>query len=168
MSPRVNWHFYNCALSWTSWDTSWGQNHPQIGVAQLEKRSSHEETYRCNISLGHVPATFSCVCHVVILSLLHVPADTTLIHVASVLIYTHLFVAATWPLGLPTLKALNSRRVSYSGGKRFGDIFSCIFRRFQSRFDILVYSCGQDHTGGYTVIWVKHQRDINLTLSIYF
>ena len=39
-------------------------------------------------------------------------------------------------------------------------IFSCIFRRFQSRFDI--YSCGQDHIGGYAVIQVKHRSDINL------
>ena len=38
------------------------QNIPQIGVAQVKIISLHEGTCRCNISLGHVLATFPCVC----------------------------------------------------------------------------------------------------------
>ena len=47
-------------------------------------------------------------------------------------------------------------------------LFSCIFSAelIENRFDI--YSCGQDHSGGYAVIEVKHWREINLKLSIYF
>ena len=44
--------------------------------------------------------------------------------------------------------------------------FSCVFRRFQSRFDI--YSCGQDHTDGYAVLKVKHRRVINKAECLFF
>ena len=32
------------------------------GSIQSKSMNSHEGTCRCNMSLGHVPATFSCVC----------------------------------------------------------------------------------------------------------
>ena len=54
-------------------------------LCTMRSVSLHEGTCRCNISLGRVPATFSCVCNCLIL---------TLIHVASVCI-TDVFVAAT-------------------------------------------------------------------------
>ena len=59
--------------------------------------SSHEGTCHCDISLGHVPATFSCtvVCaNVVILSLLHVPA-TRPCYMSPQCVLDKLFVAAT-------------------------------------------------------------------------
>ena len=66
--------------------------------------SSHRETCRYNISLGHVTTTFHmcvilwfCPCY---MSPLHVPATchryTSLLHVASVCT-TQVFVAATYP-----------------------------------------------------------------------
>ena len=50
--------------------------------------------------------------------------------------------------------------------KTVWEFFSRIFRRFHSRIEI--YSCGQDHLGGYAVPQVKHRRDINLRLSVCF
>ena len=59
-----------------------------------------------------------------------------------------------------TPKALRSRRLVVRWKTVCEIIFSCIFRRFQSRFDIC--SCGQDHTRGYEVIQLYHRRHINL------
>ena len=68
--------------------------------------SLHEGTCRCNISLGHVPATFSCVCKCCDFVPATCPRYTSLLHVASVctaqvfcrcnMSLRH--VPATWPL----------------------------------------------------------------------
>ena len=55
--------------------------------------SSHEGTCRCNISLGHVPATFSCVCKCCDFVPATCPRYTSLLPVASVCT-TQVFVAA--------------------------------------------------------------------------
>ena len=51
-----------CTSCLTLCDMLRAQNISQIGVAQEKSISLHKGTCRCNISLGHVPATFSCVC----------------------------------------------------------------------------------------------------------
>ena len=56
--------------------------------------SSHEGTCRCNVSLGHVPATFSCVCKCYDFVPATCPRYTSLLHVASVCT-KQVFVAAT-------------------------------------------------------------------------
>ena len=63
-------------------------------LCTMRSVSSHEETCRCNISLGHVPATFSCVCKCCDFVDATCPRYTSLLHVASVCT-THVFVAAT-------------------------------------------------------------------------
>ena len=60
------------------------------------------------------------------------------------------------------LLAVNAFRVQVENGLK--NIFSNIVCLLQSRFDI--NSCGQDRTGGITVVQVKHRRDINLKLSV--
>ena len=74
--------------------------------------SSHEGTCRCNISLGHVPATFSCVCKCCDFVPATCPRYTSLLHVASVCT-KRIFVPATcrcdmslqhYPSCLPTLR----------------------------------------------------------------
>ena len=66
---------------------------PKLVLHSYKSISSHEGTCRCNISLGHVPATFSCVCKCCDF----VPATcsryTSLLHVASVCT-AQVFVAA--------------------------------------------------------------------------
>ena len=49
-----------------------------------KETSSHEETCRCNISLGYVPATFSCLCKCCDFVDAACPRYTSLLHVASV------------------------------------------------------------------------------------
>ena len=85
--------------------------------------SSRELTYRCNTSLGHVPATFSCVCK----CCGFVPATctrfTSLLHVVSVCT-AHVFVAATCRCNLsrqPDLSCLatfNCSRVQFTIERR--------------------------------------------------
>ena len=62
--------------------------------------------------------------------------------------------------------ALNSQRFSCSSGKGFGKCFlSAFITGFNPVLHILIAVLP---TGGYAVIQVKHQRDINLKLSVYF
>ena len=65
-------------------------------ICTMRSVNSHEVTRRCNISLGDVPATFSCVCICCDFVPATCPRYTTLMHFASVCT-THLFVAATCP-----------------------------------------------------------------------
>ena len=67
---------------------------------KLNFRGHVAGTRRCNISLKHVPATFSCVCKCYDFVPATCPRYTTLMHVASVCT-THLFVAATCPCNMP-------------------------------------------------------------------
>ena len=61
---------------------------------------------------------------------------------------------------------LNSQRFSCSGGKRFGKCFlSAFFTLFNPVLHIMIAVV---HTGGYAFIQIKHRRNINLKLSVYF
>ena len=79
MSPRVNGYFYNCATPiWGSFcprnvshEVQLVELHgtrrgnkvtPKLVLHNYKSIISHEGTCRCNISLKHVPTTFSCVC----------------------------------------------------------------------------------------------------------
>ena len=58
------------------------------------------------------------------------------------------------------------KRFSCSGGKRFGRCFlSAFFAGFNPVWHIMK---SVFHTGGYAVIQVRHRRDVNLKLSVYF
>ena len=60
----------------------------------------------------------------------------------------------------------HSQRFLCSGRKRFGKCFlSAFFAGFNPVWHIMIAVV---HTGGYGVIQVKHWRDINLILSVYF
>ena len=63
-------------------------------LCTMRSVSSHEGTCNCNTSLGHVPATFSCVCKYYDFAPATCPRYTSLLHVASVCT-THVFFAAT-------------------------------------------------------------------------
>ena len=85
---------------------------PKLVLHNYKSVSLHQGTCRCNISLGHVTATFSCVCKFCDFVPGTCPRDTSLLHVASVCLHKF-FVAATCrcdmslqhhPSCLPTLK----------------------------------------------------------------
>ena len=57
---------------------------PKLVLHSYKSISSHEGTCRCNISLRHVPATFSCVCKCCDFVPARCPRYTSLLHVASV------------------------------------------------------------------------------------
>ena len=55
---------------------------PKLALHNYKSISSHEGTCRCNISPGHVPATFSCVCKCCDFVPATCPRYTSLLHVA--------------------------------------------------------------------------------------
>ena len=69
---------------------------PKLVLYSYKSISSREGTCRCNISPGHVPATFSCVCKCCDFVPATCPCYTSLLHVASVCT-TQVFVPATCP-----------------------------------------------------------------------
>ena len=75
--------------------------HCQNYAPLMRSVSSHEGTCRCNISLGHAPATFSCVCKCCDFVPGTCPRYTSLLHAASVCT-THVFAAATCPCNIRT------------------------------------------------------------------
>ena len=87
---------------------------PKLVLHSYKSISSHEGTCRCKISLGHVPATFSCVCKCCDFVPATCPRYTSLLPVASVCT-TQVFVAAACrcdmslqhdPSCLPTFKTI--------------------------------------------------------------
>ena len=86
----------------------WGKITPKLVRHNCKRISSHEGTSRCNISRGHAPTTFSCVCTKLwfcpcYMSALHFAATSRLsVHYTSFL--SLWLVAATWPSCLSTLK----------------------------------------------------------------
>ena len=56
-------HVPQSSTSWTSCDImhARGQNCSKIRVDEKKSMDSHEGTCRCNMSLGHINATFSCM-----------------------------------------------------------------------------------------------------------
>ena len=85
---------------------------PKLVLHNYKSISLHEGRCHCNISLGHVPATFSCVCKCFwfcpcYMSPLHVPATCRLsVHCTSFLSLQH--VPATWTLVSAHLYAKNA------------------------------------------------------------
>ena len=67
---------------------------PKLVLHNYKSISLHEGTCRCNISLGHVAATFHVCANFVILSLLHVPA-TRPCYMSPPCVLHKFFVAAT-------------------------------------------------------------------------
>ena len=63
---------------------------PKLVLHSSKTISSHDGTCRCNTSLGHVPATFSCVCKCCDFVPATCPRYSSLLHVASVCT-THVF-----------------------------------------------------------------------------
>ena len=57
---------------------------PKLVLHNYKSISLHEGTCRCNISLGHVTATFSCVCKFCDFVPATCPRYTSLLHVTSV------------------------------------------------------------------------------------
>ena len=90
-------------------------------IITITYNSSHEGTCRCNISLGHVPATCSCLCKCCDF----VPATcsryTSLLHVPQCVIHlllSLLHAAATCPCYMtlrvcPNIKAAAARSASF-------------------------------------------------------
>ena len=77
---------------------------PKLVLHSYKSISSHEETCRCNISLGHVPATFSCVCNCCDFVPATCPRYTSLLHFRLSVYYTSFFSLQHDPSCLPTLK----------------------------------------------------------------
>ena len=92
---------------------------PKLVLHNYKSISLHEGTCRCNISLRHVPATFSCMCKCCDFVPATYPRYTSLLHVASVctaqgfcrcsMSLRH--VPATSPLVSAHLKCLSIARI---------------------------------------------------------
>lgn len=70
----------------------------------LKSTTTHRETCRCNMTPGHVPATFSYVCTSCGLSLLHVPEICPIVRCTTRCYMSPRQVLATFPLVLGRLQ----------------------------------------------------------------
>ena len=135
--------FFNSDLAYSSWtpcDMSRGQNiPPKLVLHNYKSISLHDGTCRYNISLGHVPATFSCVCKCCDFVPATSPRYTSLLHVASVCT-TQVFcrcsmalrhVPATWPLVSAHLEGhrritANERKMASFALERWNTVFEVV------------------------------------------
>ena len=88
----------------------------QFGADLLNFKEHVDATYRFNISLKHVPATFSCVCKCCNFVSATYPRYTTLTRFTSVCT-THLFVAGTCRCSMSLQRSLHDRRFMSQAGR---------------------------------------------------